>query len=43
MDHLMSMMEKYSSNLEKQIEIGGIELKKEKKMTEKFLYNMLPR
>uniref|UniRef100_A0A6A7G3V0 Guanylate cyclase n=1 Tax=Hirondellea gigas TaxID=1518452 RepID=A0A6A7G3V0_9CRUS len=43
MDHLVSMMEKYSSKLEKTIESRTFELQKEKILTEELLYSMLPR
>ena len=43
MDHLVSMLEKYSHNLEKQIEARTLELQHEKRLTEQLLYSMLPR
>lgn len=43
MDHLVSMMEKHSNNLEKLIEARTKELMDEKKLSEELLYSMLPR
>lgn len=43
MDHLMSMLEKYTSNLEKIVGERTAQLSEERRRTDMLLYQMLPR